>query len=140
MPSLTLLFASLADTLTSLDLFEADPVSGRQLSGFEAAMRQTHGHRSAAPWDCLMFLCRLRALCVGRQKDVVMRAFAACDAAVPALPGLDALEVVVIGGAAPAAERMARVCLRGDDTMEAYAERVFTESKGGVYFVEKTLE
>ena len=138
MPSLTLLFESLAETLTSLDLYEADPVSTRHLSGFEAAMRQTHGHRSAAPWDCFMCLNRLRVLAVGRQTPAAMRAFAESAAAVPALPGLDALEVVVIDASGERDEKRGeRVCLRDAETLEAYTQRALTGPHVGVFFVEK---
>lgn len=141
MPSLTLLFASLAESLTSLDLHEADPVSTRHLSGFEAAMRQTHGHRSAAPWDCFVFLNRLRVLAVGRQTPAVMRAFASCAAAIPALPGLDALDAVVIDASGERDEKRGeRMYLREGETLATYAERVCMGPKVGVFFAERKPE
>eukprot|EP00892_Ulva_mutabilis_P005516 jgi/Ulvmu1/3336/UM155_0019.1 len=137
MQSLMLLCSAVADTLTSLDLTEAAPLSHSHLRGFELAIRQPYSNRSAAPWECLSLLRMLRVLCVGQQTAASMREFTTCSAAVPSLPGLDRLELIVMDRSGDEdAARLQWFGLRDEDTIMSYAERVTKHREVSVFAVD----
>lgn len=140
MPLLTRLCGAVGDTLTSLDLTEAN-LCGVHLRGFADAMRDPYAQRSCAPWDGLSLLRMLRVLCVGRQMDSVTRPFRKWKGLIPNLPGLDRLEAIVIDSSGEEEQgRLHEFGWSSDaEPLEAFAKRLSRKTSVGVFAVEVVL-